>query len=87
MNFDEWMKTRYPAYRANDDSVFLRELRDVWFAATKTTFEQCANLCDERAMKFEFKTADAESYAEKTDLRSRAWDFSVLGAIMREQSE
>lgn len=48
--------------------------------------EQCAAIADARAMRCEAKTATAEDEDEVTELRSLAWQFSVLAAEMRKRS-
>lgn len=62
----------------------LREqIHDVWAAATKSAREACAKIADERAMRCEAKAADAEDKDEEINLRSLAWQFSVLADEIR----
>lgn len=78
MTFDEWFLSKQgEAY----DGMYTFA-RDAWNAAV----EQSAAICDERAMKCERKTVDAEDDAEVTELRSMAWQFSVLAAQVRDTS-
>ena len=55
-------------------------------AAVMSEREACASIADARAMRCEAKTADAEDDDEVTQLRSLAWQFSVLAAEMRKRS-
>ena len=48
--------------------------------------ETCAKIADARAMRCEEKTADADDDDERINLRSLAWQFSVLAAEMRKPS-
>ncbi|KVW92639.1 hypothetical protein [Thiobacillus denitrificans] len=59
---------------------------DVARAFREDECEQCAAIADARAMRCEAKTATAEDEDEVTELRSLAWQFSVLAAEMRKRS-
>lgn len=48
--------------------------------------EDCAAIADTRAMRCEEKVAGAEDEDESIELRSLAWQFSVLAAEIRERS-
>lgn len=48
--------------------------------------EQCAAIADARAMRCEAKIATSEDEDEVTELRSLAWQFSVMAAEMRKRS-
>lgn len=56
-------------------------------AAWDAAIEACAKIADSRAMRCEEKTALAESADEVTELRSLAWQFSMLADEMRKCSK
>jgi len=81
MTFDEWL-----AMQPKGDPTKPITPRMAWDAATRAEREACAAIADTRAMRCEEKTVLAEDADEVTELRSLAWQFSVLAAEMRKRS-
>jgi len=59
---------------------------DVARAFREDEREQCAAIADARAMRCEANAAVAEDEDEVKELRSLAWQFSVLAAELRNRS-
>lgn len=58
----------------------------LWKDAATAEREACARIADAKAMRCEEKVAGAEDEDESIELRSLAWQFSVLAAEIRERS-
>ena len=64
---------------------------DTWKFAWKSGLEEereaCAEIADTRAMRCEKKTVIAEYADEVNELRSLAWQFSVMAAEIRKRGK
>lgn len=75
MEFEKWFEGYAPTAPETLDEC----ASDAWNAA----LQRAAYICDTRAMKCEAKTREAEDCDEITELRSMAWQFSVIADQIR----
>ena len=85
MTFEEWWDSKIEIGTPDTFRGWEESCRQAWVEGAKAEREACAMIADARAMRCEEKTATAED-DEVTELRSLAWQFSVLAAEMRKPS-
>jgi DNA-binding LytR/AlgR family response regulator len=66
------------------NSSAITMIEDAWRSADRAAREECAEICDDRAMECEIKTESESDEDEITELRSLAWQFAVLASRIRE---
>jgi hypothetical protein len=84
MNLDTFVAELHVAAHLSSADERLSAIQALYERTRRETAEECAAICDDRAMECEIKTESESDEDEITELRSLAWQFAVLASRIRE---